>query len=58
MRVQHPEKRQHEIAPAGKDPIVTDEHGIADVDDDIAKSLLDQGWTEIKGGKSATDKEK
>lgn len=56
MRVQHPEKRQHEIAPAGLPPFVTDEDGIADVDDkSVADSLLDQGWLKIKGGKSAEE---
>ena len=59
MRVQHPDKTQHTIAPALADPIETDENGIADVEDEkVAKSLVEQGWTEIKGGKSAADKEK
>ena len=58
MRVQHPEKRQHIITPVGHDPIETDERGIVDVEDeDVAKSLLAQGWTETKGGKSAPEKE-
>lgn len=59
MRVQHPEKRQHIIAPVGQDPIETEENGIAEVPDDLGKSLLEQGWTRTdKGGSSASDKEK
>lgn len=59
MRVQHPEKRQHIITPVGSDPIETEENGIAEVDDDLGKSLLAQGWTRTdKGGSSASEKEK
>ena len=53
MRVQHPDKSQYEIAPAGEPSISTDERGIAEVPDAIGKSLLKQGWTELKSGKSA-----
>lgn len=58
MRVQHPEKRQHEITPVGVDPILTDEDGVAEVDDKLGKALLEQDWTEIKGGKTASTEEK
>lgn len=53
MRVQHPSKTQHTIAPAGGTQVTTDERGIAEVSDQIGKSLLKQGWTELKSGKSA-----
>lgn len=56
MRVQHPEKRQFEIAPAGEPSFHTDERGIAEVDTKLGQSLVKQGWTELKSGKSA-DKE-
>jgi hypothetical protein len=38
MRVQHPEKRQFEIAPVGADPVLTDERGIAEVPNDVGES--------------------
>lgn len=49
MRVQHPEKRQHEIAPAGEPPILTDERGVADVPTKLGNELVkEQGWTRLK----------
>lgn len=48
MRVQHPEKRQFEIAPVGADPVLTDERGIAEVSNDVGRDLVAQGWTKLK----------
>lgn len=56
MRVQHPEKRQFEIAPVGEPSFLTDDKGIAEVDSKLGQSLVKQGWAELKSGKSA-DKE-
>lgn len=56
MRVQHPEKRQFEIAPVGADPVLTDERGIAEVSNDVGRDLVAQGWSKlkdnVKGGSS------
>ena len=52
MRVQHPEKRQFEIVPAGEPSISTDERGIAEVTAELGKKLVKQGWTELKSSKS------
>lgn len=52
MRVQHPEKRQFDIVPAGGEPVTTDERGIAEVPADVGKSLVKQGWSELKSSKS------
>lgn len=52
MRVQHPDKTEHTIAPAGQDPILTDERGIAEVDNKLGKQLLEQGWTRTDRGGS------
>lgn len=57
MRVQHPDKTQYTIAPAGEDPIVTDDRGIADVPAAVGKNLVKQGWTELKSSKSDSEKE-
>lgn len=51
MRVQHPDKSQYTIAPAGEDPIVTDDHGIAEVSATVGKNLVKQGWAELKSSK-------
>ena len=52
MRLQHPDKRQHIITPAGEDPIETDESGIAEVEGAVAKDLLAQGWRRTDRPKS------
>lgn len=52
MRVQHPEKRQHTIAPVGEEPIETEENGIAEVPDKLGRELVAQGWTRTDKPKS------
>lgn len=48
MRVQHPDKSQYEIAPAGETPFLTDEHGVVEVSQQLGRQLLKQGWVEVK----------
>lgn len=57
MRVQHPEKRQFEIAPAGAEPILTDERGIAEVPNAVGKDLVAQGWAKLKDAVKSTSSE-
>jgi hypothetical protein len=66
MRVQHPDKEQYEIAPAGIPPFVTDERGIVDLSDaipdrtrakEVADSLIEQGWERLKSDVKASGKE-
>lgn len=48
MRVQHPNKTEHSITPSGLPAIVTDEHGVAEVPDNLGENLVEQGWINLK----------
>lgn len=47
MKVQHPDKRQFEVAT--DPPALTDEHGWVDVPTEVAESLIAQGWRKAGG---------